>query len=295
MRFVTFEHAGHVRAGVLAPGGVIDLAHSAMQPALSGMPADVASFLESGLDRITMAIAGQGLRGEACLPMAAVKLLAPITRPRRIFGIAHNFHCALAERAMPLPNEPVLFMKEPATIVGPGDAIVLPLGIGGVSYEAELAAVIGRGGNDIAEAVALSHVAGYAAFNDVSASELIRRDGRFDRGKNLPTFGPLGPWLATADEIPDPQAVRISLTMDGTILQDGTTARMLFGVAKLIAYLSRTTRLEPGDIIATGTPAGAASARKPPTWIVPGATLTVSVDGLGALTNPVVEGPPIDG
>ena len=295
MRFVTFEHGGKVRAGVLAPGGVNDLAHCAMQPALSGMPADVASFVQGGLDRVAIAIAGHGLRDEACLPMVAVKLLAPIARPCRIFGIAHNFHCALAERAMPLPKEPVLFMKQPATIVGPGDAIVLPLGIGGVTYEAELAAVIGRGGNDIAEADALSHVAGYAAFNDISASDMIRRDGRFDRGKNLPTFGPLGPWLATADEVPDPQAVRISLTMDGKLLQDGTTARMLFGVAQLIAYLSRSTRLEPGDIIATGTPAGAASARKPPTWILPGATLKVSVDGLGTLTNPVVEGPPLDG
>ena len=309
MRFVTFKLAGEYdgqerearfRAGVLVGDGaglddwICDLGHASMRAALSSDSADVERFVRSDLRRIADRIEARGLQAEARIPLESATLAAPIPRPRRIFGIAHNFRCALAERGMKPPDAPVLFMKEPHTIVGCHAPIVLPRGVGGVTYEAELAAVIGRGGMAITEKEALSHVAGYAAFNDISASDMIRQDGRFDRGKNLPTFGPFGPYLATADEIPDPQARKITLTMNGRVLQDGTTAAMLFGVAELIARLSRQTRLEPGDVIATGTPAGAAPARKPPTWIEPGAVLVVSVEGLGLLANPVVEGSPLD-
>lgn len=298
MRFVTFRHEGRDRAGVLdgdaATGSVVDLGHPAMRAALGGLPPSVEAFLEHGLAAVAAAVARHGFADDARLPAGAVTLLAPY-RPRRIVGAAFNFRDALAERGMPPPAAPVLFEKLPGTVVGPGDAIVLPAGIGGVTYEAELAAVIGRACRDVEEADALSVVAGYAAFNDVSASALIKRDGRFDRGKNLPTFGPLGPWLATADEIPDPQALRIGLTLDGETLQDGTTADMLFGVAALIAHVSRAGELRPGDLIATGTPAGVAPVRNPPTWLRPGSTVAPWVDGLGILSNPVVEGAPFDG
>jgi 2-keto-4-pentenoate hydratase/2-oxohepta-3-ene-1,7-dioic acid hydratase in catechol pathway len=190
-------------------------------------------------------------------------------------------------------HEPVLFMKEASSLVGPGEPIVLPADVGGVTYEAELAAVIGTRADRVTREQALAHVAGYVAFNDVSASELIKREGRFDRGKNLPSFGPIGPFLATADEIPDPQNVPIRLDVDGTVLQDGSTATMLFSLAELIAFLSAREPLEPGDVIATGTPAGVAAVRKPPAWLRPGQTVTIRVGGLGTLTNPVVEGPPL--
>ncbi|WP_029008215.1 fumarylacetoacetate hydrolase family protein [Azospirillum halopraeferens] len=293
MRFVTFRHAGTARAGILdGDDAVVDLGHGSMRDRLSGLEPRVERFVEHGLDRVAAAIAGHG--AAARLPLAGVELLAPL-RPTRIFGAAFNYRTALAERGMPPPVEPVLFVKRPETVIGPGAPIVLPAGIGGVTYEAELAVLIGRECRDVGVADALSRVAGYAAFNDIGASEMIRRDGHFDRGKNLPTFGPFGPYLATADEIADPQALALGLTMDGESLQDGNTADMLFGVAELIAFLSRRTVLRPGDLIATGTPAGVAPVRRPPTWVRPGSTLSMWIEGLGTLTNPVVEGASYDG
>jgi 2-keto-4-pentenoate hydratase/2-oxohepta-3-ene-1,7-dioic acid hydratase in catechol pathway len=295
MRFITFRHAGVARAGILdGPGTVVDLGHESMRDALSGLEPRVERFVEHGLDRVAGAIARHGVAGAARLPLAAVELLAPL-RPARIVGVAYNYYDALAERNLAPPAEPVLFIKKPETVIGPGEPIVLPAGVGGVTYEAELAVLIGRECREVSVADALAHVAGYAAFNDVSASEMIRRDGHFERGKNLPTFGPFGPYLATADEIADPQALALGLTMDGERLQDGNTADMLFGAADLIAFLSRRMVLRPGDLIATGTPAGVAPVRNPPTWMRPGSTLSMWVEGLGTLSNPVVEGAPLDG
>jgi 2,4-didehydro-3-deoxy-L-rhamnonate hydrolase len=295
MRLVTFTHGGASRAGILLGEGsgsgdvVIDLAHAEMRPRLNGIAPDVAALVGAGLHRLEDAMAARGAPAAARLPLADVRLLAPIPQPRRIIGIAHNFVDALAERQMAHPAEPIVFVKEPATVVGPGATVVLPAGNGGVTYEAELAAVIGTRADRVAPEQALKHVAGYCAFNDISASELIKREGRFDRGKNFPTFGPMGPFLATASEIGDPQALRIRFSVDGEVLQDGTTAMMLFSVAELIARLSRSAPLEPGDIIATGTPAGVAPMRRPPAWLRPGTTLTTFVERLGTLTNPVIE------
>jgi 2,4-diketo-3-deoxy-L-fuconate hydrolase len=214
--------------------------------------------------------------------------------PLRIFGIAHNYRDALAERGMALPEKPVLFMKAPRTIAGPGHQVVLPAGIGGVTWEAELAAVIGVRAENVSKDQALGHVAAYGCFNDISASEIIRADGHFDRGKNFPTFGPFGPFLASRGEVPNPQALRVSLKVDGRTLQFGSTRNMLFGVADLISHLSHLQALEPGDIIATGTPAGVAGMHKPPAWLKPGSTVEVEVEGLGRLTNPITEGPAPD-
>ena len=176
----------------------------------------------------------------ATLPLAAVTLLAPMPAPRRIFGIAHNYRDALAERGMAHPEKPVLFMKAPRTITGPGQPIVLPAGIGGVTWEAELAAVIGVRAENVTKARALDHVAAYGCFNDISASEIIKADGHFDRGKNFATFGPFGPFLASRDEVPDPHA--LAGDAEGRRPQSCSPARrsdMLFGVADLICYLSQ--------------------------------------------------------
>ena len=300
MRFVTFSAGTEpARAGILlgdadAPDdAVVDLGHPAMREALGGVAPDLGAMVQGGLDGIVHALAGRELPEEARRPLGSVRLFAPLPRPGRIYGLAHNFRDAVAERGMEPPAEPVLFMKEASSLVGPGDPIVLPAGIGGVTYEAELAAVIGTRADKVSREDALRHIAGYVAFNDVSASELIKREGRFDRGKNLPTFGPIGPFLASTDEIPDPQNVPIRLDVDGIALQDGSTATMLFGLATLIEFLSARRSLEPGDVIATGTPAGVAAVRNPQTWLQPGQTVTIRVGGLGTLTNPVVEGPPL--
>jgi 2,4-didehydro-3-deoxy-L-rhamnonate hydrolase len=296
MRFVTFCHHGVERAGVLVGDGsaesdsVFDLAHRSMVAALGGAEPQVGALIETGLDRIAAAIERHGLREEARLTLSDITLKAPVPRPRRILGIAHNYRDAIRERGIEPPAAPVVFDKHPDTVIGPGAAVVLPAGIGGVTYEAELAVVIGTGGRDIKVSEALSHVVAAAVFNDISASELIRKDGRFDRGKNLPTFGPFGPFLATLDELGDVQRLRVAFEMDDVKLQDSSTAEMLFGVAELVAILSRATALEPGDVIATGTPAGVAPVRQPHTWIHPGARLCASVEGLGTLRNPVIEG-----
>ena len=294
MRFVTFVHNRVMRAGALEGDAgssndtVIDLSDPAFFDVLPEGRPEVATFVKAGLEQVARAIATHLTPYVARFRLCDVVLCAPIPRPRRIIGVAHNYVDALRERAMPPPAEPIVFEKSGDTVVGPDEPIVLPPDIGGVTYEAELAAVIGRSAHQVAADRALEYVAGYCAFNDVSASELIRRDGRFDRGKNLPTFGPMGPYLATASEIPDPQALRVRFMMDNAILQNGCTKDMLFSVAELIAFLSRDTALQPGDIIATGTPAGAAPMRKPHTWLRAGSTSTVTVEQLGSLSNPIV-------
>ena len=295
MRFVTFLHAGRERAGILlgdAAGTddtVVDLAHDAMNSALAGVAPQLDAMIAAGLPAVAARLTRDGYPPSACLPLRDVTLRAPLPTPRRIFGVAYNYRDALAESGKAFPSEPFVFMKAGRTVIGPGEPVVLPAGIGGVTYEAEIAAVIGCRAEAVAVEHALDHVAAYGVFNDISASELIRRDG-FDRGKNIATFGPFGPYLATADEIPDPQALRIGLVVGGRTLQDSSTAQMLFGVADLVSFLSREQALEPGDVIATGTPAGIAALRKPPTWIQPGTTMRAWVEGLGTLVTPVIAG-----
>ena len=297
MKFVTFTQGGVIRAGVLIGDGagfadvVIDLAHPAMCGPLYGTAPQIQAILDAGLSGIVSAIAAHGLVDAAKLPLASVTLLAPLPEPKRIFGVAHNYRDALAERGMAAPEKPVLFMKAARTVVATGQCIVLPADIGGVTYEAELAAIIGRRAENVGTGLALEHVAAYACFNDISASEIIKADGHFDRGKNFATFGPFGPFLASADEVTDPQALQVSLSVDGRALQSGSTRHMMFGVADLVSYLSHQTVLEPGDVIATGTPAGVAALHKPPAWLRPGSIVTMQVQGLGRLVNSITEGP----
>lgn len=294
MRFITFSAQGFARAGVLLGDGssetdqIVDLAHSSMREALGGASPRMQALIEVGLPGVVKNIRAHGLAEAARLSRNALTLMAPLPEPRRIFGIAHNYRDALAERGMAPPERPVLFMKAPRTITGPGQAVVLPPGIGGVTYEAELAALIGIRAENVSKDRALDHVAAYGCFNDISASEIIKADGHFDRGKNFATFGP---YLASRDEVPDPHALAVTLKVDGRTLQSGSTWDMLFGVADLISYLSDQQPLEPGDIIATGTPAGVAGLHKPPAWLKPGSIVEVEVKGLGRLQNPIIEGP----
>jgi 2,4-didehydro-3-deoxy-L-rhamnonate hydrolase len=299
MKFVSFSEQGFVRAGVLLSDGadsdqVVDLAHPSMRAALRGTAPQMPALIETGLAGAVVRIGAHGLAEDAKLAVSAVTLTAPLPQPRRIFGIAHNYRDALAERGMAPPDKPVLFMKAPRTIIGTGQKVVLPAGIGGVTYEAELAAVIGTRADKVSKERALDHVVAYGCFNDISASEIIKADGHFDRGKNFATFGPFGPYLASRDEVKDPHALTVSLKVDGRTLQSGSTRNMLFDVADLVSYLSALQPLEPGDVIATGTPAGVAGLHKPPAWLKPGSTVEVEVEGLGRLHNPIIEGPAPD-
>jgi 2,4-diketo-3-deoxy-L-fuconate hydrolase len=300
MKFVSFSARGVVRAGVLLGYGngasdrILDLAHPAMHEALRGVTPQLQALIEAALPSVVENINAHGFRADAMLPLHRVTLMAPLPEPRRIFGIAHNYRDALAERGMALPEQPVVFMKAPRTTAATGQPVILPAGIGGVTWEAELAAVIGSRAENVSKARALDHVAGYGCFNDISASEIIKADGHFDRGKNFATFGPFGPFLASADEIPDPHALTVNLKVDGRTMQAGSTHDMLFGVADLISHLSARQPLEPGDIIATGTPAGVAGMHKPPAWLKPGSIVEVEIEKLGRLVNPITEGPAAD-
>ena len=210
-----------------------------------------------------------------------------IERPGKIICVGLNYRDHAEETGAELPKAPLLFAKWGNTLIGHGDPIVLPRESEEVDYEAELGVVIGTGGRHIAETRALEHVRGYICVNDVSARDLQFGDGQWTRGKSPDTFCPVGPRLVPREEIDDPQALAIKCILNGETMQDSTTANMIFSVAEIISYVSRTITLEPGDLIATGTPAGVGVFRDPKVLLKDGDEVTVEVEGLGALTNPV--------
>lgn len=294
MRFVSFAgDREQAVAGVLLGEQVVDLSHPACEHWMANTPASLQALLDEGLGGWSKKLSDTNFDGDAMRPLSQLRLLAPLPRPGKIVGAAFNFTDALAERGMAHPAEPVIFVRSGSTVVGPGAAIRVPPDVGNVGYEAELAAVIGKRALRVGPDSAMQHVAGYMAHNDVSASDLIKADGgNFVRGKNLPASSPFGPWLLTADEMPDPYDVGVRLDIDGRLLQNGSTRTMLFDIAALISYISHRMPLEPGDIVAAGTPAGVAGMHQPPAWLAPGTTVTVEVQRLGRLVNPVQAGVP---
>ena len=217
--------------------------------------------------------------------LAAVAL--SITVPSKIICVGLNYRDHAEEQGIELPKAPLLFAKWPNTLIGDGEPIVLPAEAKEVDYEAELGVVIGTRARHVDEARALDSVAGYICVNDVSARDLQFADGQWTRGKSPDTFCPVGPRLVPREEIDDPQALAVRCTVNGTVLQDSSTANMIFSVAEIIAYISRTITLEPGDLIATGTPAGVGVFRDPKVLLQDGDEVSVEVEGLGTLTNPV--------
>ncbi len=216
--------------------------------------------------------------------------MLPIERPGKIVCVGLNYRDHAEEQGVALPEAPLLFAKWQNTLIGPGEPIVIPPIVTKCDYEAELGVVIGARVRDASAENALEAVAGYICLNDVSARDLQFGDGQWTRGKSPDTFCPVGPRLVPRDEVPDPQALSIRAILNGTTMQDSTTANMVFGVAEVIAYITRTITLEPGDLIATGTPAGVGAFRDPPVFMQPGDEITIEIEGLGSLTNPVVAG-----
>jgi 2,4-didehydro-3-deoxy-L-rhamnonate hydrolase len=214
----------------------------------------------------------------------------PIERPGKIVCVGLNYRDHAEEQAVALPEAPLLFAKWQNTLIGPGEPIVIPPIVTKCDYEAELGVVIGTTVRNASAENALEAVAGYICLNDVSARDLQFGDGQWTRGKSPDTFCPVGPRLVPRDEVPDPQALSIRAILNGTTMQNSTTANMVFGVAEVIAYITRTITLEPGDLIATGTPAGVGAFRDPPVFMQPGDEITIEIEGLGSLTNPVVAG-----
>jgi 2-keto-4-pentenoate hydratase/2-oxohepta-3-ene-1,7-dioic acid hydratase in catechol pathway len=276
MKLISFSLAdGKVRPGFLSneDQAVIDLS---------------ASYADS------LAVIGSGLTGSeaveagASYPVPEVRLHAPLANPPRIFAIGLNYRDHAIESGMAIPATPVVFFKLATAIVGPGEPIVLPVNSTEPDYEAEFAFVIGRGGYRIAADEWRSHVYGYTNINDVSARDVQFSSTQWSMSKCFPTFCPMGPAIVTADEIPDPHNLKIGLSIDGEQLQNSDTRELVFKIPELIEYISSITPLLPGDVVSTGTPPGVGLGRKPKRWLRPGETVTVTVEGLGSLTNPVV-------
>ena len=216
--------------------------------------------------------------------------MLPIDRPGKIVCVGLNYRDHAEEQGAPLPEAPLLFAKWQNTLIGPGEPIVIPPIVTKCDYEAELGVVIGSHVRNASVENALEAVKGYICVNDVSARDLQFADGQWTRGKSPDTFCPVGPRLVPRDEIDDPQQLSIRAVLNGTTMQESSTSNMVFGVADLIAYITQTITLEPGDLIATGTPAGVGAFRNPPVFMQPGDEITIEIDGLGSLTNPVAAG-----
>ena len=221
-------------------------------------------------------------------PLEQVRLRAPLLRPGKIVCVGLNYESHRAEQGIQSPARPIFFLKSGNTICGPGDSIVLPPNSSQVDFEAEFAVVIGKKGKGIPEERVFEHIAGYTILNDVSARDLQIGDRQWFRGKSCDTFAPIGPCIVTADEIPDPHSLRISLTLNGRTMQDSTTSDLIFKIPFLVSYLSQSLTWEPGDLLSTGTPGGVGHHRKPPIHLHPGDTVSITVESIGTLTNAVV-------
>ncbi|OGA95322.1 MAG: 2-hydroxyhepta-2,4-diene-1,7-dioate isomerase [Burkholderiales bacterium RIFCSPHIGHO2_12_FULL_61_11] len=217
------------------------------------------------------------------------RLGCPVGGVGKFIAIGLNYADHAAESGLPIPAEPVVFMKATSCIQGPNDPVMLPKGSVKTDWEVELGVVIGTRARYVSQKEALNHVAGYCTINDVSEREFqIERGGTWDKGKGCDTFGPIGPWLVTRDEVPNPQKLSLWLEVNGQRVQNGSTKTMIFGVAKLISYVSQFMTLEPGDVITTGTPPGVGMGMKPPVYLKKGDQLTLGIDGLGEQRQVVV-------
>ena len=253
------------------------------------LSAHVSDVMGDALDRRTLEKLSRLEPGSLPLVQRSPRLSAPVGGVGKIVGIGLNYSDHAAEAGLPVPSEPIVFLKPTSSISGPNDPILLPRGSKKLDWEVELAVVIGSRAKYVSEADGLSYVAGYCVANDVSEREWqMERGPTWDKGKGFDTFCPLGPWLVTADEVGDPQALRIWLELDGKMAQDGNTATLVFGVAYLVSYVSHMMPLNPGDVIITGTPPGVGMGRKPPSYLVAGNRLRAGIDRLGEQANVIV-------
>lgn len=270
MKLVAFTHkGGPVRGGVLEGTGV--------RP-----------FIESGADPILSVIKGGGTVPaveDTPLPLADIKLLAPIQRPPRIFGIGLNYREHAAESKMAVHSVPTVFLKLSSTVVGPEADVILAPEATQPDYEVELGVVIGKAGYRVSPHAWEEYVFGYTIVNDVSARGVQLATTQWTLGKSFPTFTPLGPSVVTRDEVADPHALDIKLTLAGEVMQAANTRDLIFRIPELIAYISSITPLEPGDVISTGTPPGVGLGRAPQRWLQPDEEMVLEIEGLGTLRN----------
>ncbi|WP_267434416.1 fumarylacetoacetate hydrolase family protein [Sphingomonas sp. GM_Shp_1] len=275
MKLLRYGEPGRERAGLLDADGRI----RALPEALGDLAAERLS--PAGLAEIAAL-------DPASLPLVEgePRLGSCVARPGKFICIGLNYRLHAAESNLPIPAEPVVFGKWSSAVVGPNDDVEIPRGSEKTDWEVELGVVIGTRARYVDQASALDHVAGYCVINDVSERAYqLERGGTWDKGKGCDTFGPTGPWLVTADEVADPQALHLWLEVDGHRYQDGNTSDMIFTVAEIVSYLSQFCTLEPGDIISTGTPKGVGMGQKPQTYLRPGQTVRLGIEGLGEQTQ----------
>jgi 2-keto-4-pentenoate hydratase/2-oxohepta-3-ene-1,7-dioic acid hydratase in catechol pathway len=252
-------------------GSVWSLVRSACEVALGADDKTVAQWMKQG----------------RVVALEDARLTAPVPRPGKLICIGLNYRDHALEQGAPVPESPIVFSKFTTSIIGPEDQVVVPAACTQPDYEAELAVVIGRTAKNVPRAKSYEHVFGYCAFNDISGRDFQFADKQWQRGKSCDTFAPMGPFVATREEIKDPHGLGIRLRLNGEVMQNSRTDQLIFGVPELIEFLSASITLEPGDIIATGTPPGVGFARKPPIYLKSGDRMEVEIDGLGVLVNNV--------
>lgn len=288
MKLVMFHQDGALRLGALreenAKSYVTDL--NKQDPSL---PSDIIAFLEGG--DATLAQAKKVLAATPAasgMALESVKLAAPIPRPGKILCIGLNYRDHAAESGMALPEFPTVFTKYNNTVIGTGEPIVIPSITTKPDWEVELGVVIGKRAKNVSESDALNYVAGYVPYHDVSARDYQTRTSQWTMGKTFDTFGPMGPALTTADEIADPHNLNVQLSIDGKIMQKSNTSNLYFTINQLIADITAVMTLEPGDLIATGTPGGVGQSRNPPRFLQDGEVVRIEIEKLGVLENRVV-------
>ncbi len=284
MKLISYTHDGHSGVGVM----VDDVGFASLSNHAPELPTTLRAILEmgeEGLDRAKKAVDGKG----ADHALGDVTLDPVIPEPPAIWCVGLNYASHREETGRAPTDQPTMFMRIPASQVGHDQAMIRPNASPQLDYEGELAVIIGRGGRHISQDAALSHVAGYSCYNDGSVRDWQRHTSQFSPGKNFYRTGGFGPWLVTADEVPDPQNLSLVTRVSGEELQRTNTELMLFRIPKLIEYLSTMYPLNPGDVISTGTPAGVGAKRDPQRWLVDGDIVEVEIEKVGTLRNPVVD------
>lgn len=287
MKLITFKDNKHYKVGALVSGDkIVDLTSLISDSSLIAAEVLTCFDLDSGfLDKAKTAVDADT---SDTIDLSDIIVAASVPKPGKIICIGLNYRDHAEESGMAIPTKPVIFSKFSTCIIAPNEAIVVPDESTQTDYEAELAVIIGRRAANVKHDDAINYVFGYANFNDVSARDFQFADAQWQRGKSCDTFAPIGPFVATTDEIADPDNLSIKFRLNGETMQDSNTKQMIFGVAELIEHLSRFFTLEPGDIIATGTPPGVGFARKPPIFLKNGDVAEVEIEGLGILSNPVI-------
>ena len=285
MKLATFSHSGRARVGLVHDDQVLDLV--AAEPEL---PTTLLELIAAGPDALAL-VKRAGARTGYRLALRDVQLLAPIPRPGKVLAIGVNYADHIAEMGREKPEHPTVFNKQISCVNGPHAPIHLPRVSSALDYECELAFVIGRRCRHVPKERAREVIAGYCAMNDVTVRDWQVHTPTWTMGKSFDTHGPLGPWLTTADSVPDPHALGLRTFVNGEKRQDSNTRNLVFNCFDLVAYLSTAFTLEPGDVISTGTPGGVGAAMKPPRWLVAGDVVRVEIDQLGALENKVIPEP----